>query len=57
MNNLWFIMNIQSMKYSRLQLEKAEKEAQVELQASEITTSEEHFQKQLQQIEVYGILY
>ena len=48
-------MNIQSMKYSRLQLEKAEKEAQVDLQASEITTSEEHFQKQLQQIEVYGI--
>ena len=36
-------------------MEKAEKEAQVELQASEITTSEERLQKQLQQIEVYGI--
>ena len=55
MNNLWFIMNIQSMKYSRLQLEKAEKETQVELQASKITTSEERLQKQLQQTEVYGI--
>ena len=52
------------MKYlslSRLQLEKVltEKEAQVELQASEITASEEwmrHLQTQLQQTEVLLLL-
>ena len=53
-------MNIQTMKclsLSRLQLEKVltEKEAQVEVMASEITASEErmgHLQTQLQQTEV-----
>ena len=52
--------NIQTMKHislSRLQLEKilTEKEAQVELQTSEITATEErmrHLQTQLQQTEV-----
>ena len=57
-------MNILTMKFiflSRLQLEKVliEKEAQVELQASEITASEErmkHLQTQLQQTEVELLL-
>ena len=63
MNIIMDYYEFHSMEYvslSRLQLEKVltEKEAQVELQASEITASEErmrHLQTQLQQTEVRRI--